>query len=209
MNDILIILLLIGFFIPICKIYDSKENIKNIKKFRNLLLEFRKELEFFPENKDNINNILSELLQNLFLYESSITQVILFNDKYTNRTTWITENWLMNIEYFFENTKNYPFDILSTKVKYSINECDTAIGKNLAIIKKAERNLFPIFYFNNIINEVWNIWFNNTIFNNSSKHTRSINIFEFVGFVANITAIITFISSIIKFVFSFFKATHL
>lgn len=204
MNDILIIVLLIGFFIPILKIHDSKENIRCIKKFKNLLIKFRKELEFFPENKDNIDNILSELLQTLSLYENSITQVIFFNDKYTNRITWMTENWLMNIEYFFENTDNYPFDKLSTKVKYSINECDTAIGKNLAIIRKAERNLFPIFYINNIIHEVWNIWSNHTVFKNSPKKMWVINLFEFVGFIANITAIITFAFPIIKFISSFF-----
>lgn len=205
MNNILIIILLIGFFIPICKIHDCKENIRFIKKFKNLLINFRKELEFFPENKDNIDNILSELLQTLSLYENSITQVIFFNDKYTNRITWMTENWLMNIEYFFENTDNYPFNKLSTKVKYSINECDTAIGKNLAVIRKAERNLFPIFYFNNIIHEVWNIWSNNTVLKSSPEKLRGINLFEFVGLVANITAIITFAFPIIKFIFSFLR----
>lgn len=205
MNDILIIILLIGFFIPICKIHDSKENIRCIKKFKILLTKFHEELKFFPENKDNIDSILSELLQMLSLYENSIIQVILFNDSEANHITWITDEWLMNIEYYFEDTGKYPFNKLSTKVKYSINECDTAIGKNLSIIKKAERNLFPIFYFNNIIQEVWDIFFNNSVFKGSPKKMRSFSFFEFVGLVANITAIISFAFPVIKFIFSFFR----
>lgn len=192
MTSVFRIFLIIGFLIPIYKIANCRQNIKNIKKFKNLLINFSLELNKFPENKENINKILSEIIQNLFIYENSNAFLISFNDELNKCLNLMTRDWIFNIEYFFQDDERYPFKVLSTRIKFSINECDASLSKNFYILQDSYKKLFPIFYLSNIVFEFKSFFFDEFVANNSTHVRWGNNIFEIVGFIANIATVISF-----------------
>lgn len=207
MNYFVKVFLVTGFIISFCDVCEYADNLKNIHSFKKVLKKFQKSIENYPDNKTETEELLSKLLFLLPFYEASNHRKQMFFDENNNCTNWLTGDWLANIEYFFQNDSRYPYETLQTRIKFSLNECDSALGISSFALKRAIYKLIPIFYANVIINFLHSCFFFSHKQDNSrvsvDSNVRWLSIVEhLISFLANvivvIPAMINFFSYLLK-----------
>lgn len=200
------VFLITGFTISFCDACEYLDSLINIFLFKKHLIKFQNAMKNYPNDKVNINKSLSKLLFWLPFYEASNHRKVTFFDENNNCMNYLTSDWLSNIEYFFENDERYPFNVLDKRIKFSLNECDSAFGFSAYALKRATIKLIPIFYANVIIQYIELSFFfpqEQNDFRVSDNRNKSwINFMERIfSFLANVFVVLPVI---IKFISSFF-----
>lgn len=203
------IFLILGFLVCLFDIFEYSDNLLNIFLFKKSLLKFQEAMKNYPTNEIEVNKILSKLLFRLPSYECSNLRMQRFYDQNNNCMNWLTGDWLANIEYFFQDDSRYPFEVLKTRIKFSLNECDSSLGVNAFCLKRSIYKLIPIFYFHNIINYIFlfsplkNIESSDTPTKTINPYIRWVKfLVELVGFLANAIAISPFFNKLFSHFFS-------